>query len=500
MVYRNESLYSAVEAYVRAALEFIANEARTQAISSELREDNFFFTRIKSAGDLAELPEYRACLEALIGDPLIAGQLDVMAGTNSRRSRAPSAEQLMNRILDLGINGGRYEFDAEHFGREYAAFEEAYYSPDILYEVVAPLQGLLIDNPVRLSDDLEIDHLKEGELNRERRPGGGATSGDPLRAKLCAVRTSCRLPKVVGDNVEIDREARQKDDAKRREANDRVERVVSALRLCGIESVFPTAIIHRTNRWSFGYDHVFPGRFRPDIHFSMQAGGPWLSSFEQFWDGLQSERVQKRRFIDTAVRRYSYAHERHRLEDKIVDLLIAAESLFLSDYKKDDPYIGEIRYRMSPLAPLFFGGGQERGLRPGTLPVPLIAGLGLAAELALRQAGDRAAHCREFRTNLLEALKPLEPVINGDPERASPHVLNISFLGVDSEALMVALKDCIAVSNGSACTSQSYQPSHVLKAMGLPESVIKGAVRISWCHMTEAPDWNEVVSIINKLR
>ena len=77
---------------------------------------------------------------------------------------------------------------------------------------------------------------------------------------------------------------------------------------------------------------------------------------------------------------------------------------------------------------------------------------------------------------------------------------NVSFPGVDSEALMVALKDCIAVSNGSACTSQSYQPSHVLKAMGLPESVIKGAVRISWCHMTEAPDWNEVVDIINKLR
>ncbi|HZH31865.1 MAG TPA: cysteine desulfurase DndA [Pyrinomonadaceae bacterium] len=153
-----------------------------------------------------------------------------------------------------------------------------------------------------------------------------------------------------------------------------------------------------------------------------------------------------------------------------------------------------------PLTPLFFGGGQERGLRPGTLPVPLIVGLGLAAELALKQADDRSARCREFRLNLLEALKTLEPVINGDVERASPHVLNVSFPGVDSEALMVALKDCIAVSNGSACTSQSYQPSHVLKAMGLPESVIKGAVRFSWCHMTEIPDWNEVVGIINKLR
>jgi cysteine desulfurase len=153
-----------------------------------------------------------------------------------------------------------------------------------------------------------------------------------------------------------------------------------------------------------------------------------------------------------------------------------------------------------PLTPLFFGGGQERGLRPGTLPVPLVAGLGLAAELAYQHVDERAAGCRAFRANLLEALKPLEPVINGDPDKASPHVLNISFPGVDSEALMVALKDYVAISNGSACTSQSYQPSHVLKAMNLKENEIKGAVRISWCHMTEVPDWSKVVAIIDQLR
>jgi hypothetical protein len=265
----------------------------------------------------------------------------------------------MRDILDLGINDGRYEFDAEHFAREYAAFEEVYYSPDILYEVVAPLQGLLIYNPVRLSDDLAIDHLKESELNLSRRPRRGSTSGDPVEAKLCAVRSSCRLPKIVGDDVEIDLEAARKDDAKQAETNDRVEQVISALRLCGIESVFPAAIIHRTNRWSFGHDRMFPGRFQPDIHFSTQADGPWLSSFKQFWDGLQSERVHKCKFLDTAVRRYSYAHERHRLEDKIVDLLIAAEALFLSDYKKDDPYIGEIRYRMSLRAAAFLATDGE---------------------------------------------------------------------------------------------------------------------------------------------
>jgi cysteine desulfurase len=156
-------------------------------------------------------------------------------------------------------------------------------------------------------------------------------------------------------------------------------------------------------------------------------------------------------------------------------------------------------FNRSPLSPLFFGGGQERGLRPGTLPVPLIVGFGLAAELAMKSATERAAECQQFRQLLLDAIKPLHPIINGELSRMLPHVLNISFPSIDSEALMVALKDVIAISNGSACTSQSYRPSHVLQAMGLPKSTIQGAVRISWCHMTVPPDWSEVVGIIKQL-
>jgi cysteine desulfurase len=156
-------------------------------------------------------------------------------------------------------------------------------------------------------------------------------------------------------------------------------------------------------------------------------------------------------------------------------------------------------YDRPPLSPLLFGGGQERGLRPGTLPVPLIVGLGLAAELALKNHVKREKACRAFRDRVLSALAPLSPLINGEQSRTLPHVLNISFPGLDSEAAMVALKDLVAISNGSACTSHSYQPSHVLKAMGLSNKQIEGAIRISWCHMTEEPDWNGVVKILKSL-
>ncbi len=157
-------------------------------------------------------------------------------------------------------------------------------------------------------------------------------------------------------------------------------------------------------------------------------------------------------------------------------------------------------FESAPLTPLHWGGGQERGLRPGTLPVPLVVGFGLAADLALREVNQRRKACYKYRERALEALNPLRPVLNGDPRRTLPHVLNLSFPGLDSEAVMVALKDVVAISNGSACTSQSYEPSHVLKAMGLEDDAIRGAVRISWCHLTEGPNWEEVGRTIARIR
>lgn len=152
-----------------------------------------------------------------------------------------------------------------------------------------------------------------------------------------------------------------------------------------------------------------------------------------------------------------------------------------------------------PLAPLMFGGGQERGIRPGTIPVALVAGLGLAAELAMRDVDKRTVACRAFRTRVLEAFGPLNPRVHGDLERTVPHILNVSFPGVDSEALMVAWKGLVAVSNGSACTSHSYEPSHVLKAMGVPDEEIQGAVRLSWGERTGAVEWGKMIEVAKRL-
>lgn len=155
--------------------------------------------------------------------------------------------------------------------------------------------------------------------------------------------------------------------------------------------------------------------------------------------------------------------------------------------------------RRPPLHPLMHGGGQERGLRPGTMPVALVAGLGKAAELALRDNENRRTRCSEFRQRLLRELDALNPVIHGDQHHSMAHVVNLSFGNIDSEALMLALKDSVAISNGSACTSATYTQSHVLKAMRLSDAEAETATRWSWCHSTVDPDWEKIRQKIKML-
>src|SRR5690606_28278368 len=104
-----------------------------------------------------------------------------------------------------------------------------------------------------------------------------------------------------------------------------------------------------------------------------------------------------------------------------------------------------------------------------------------------------------IKNRALEALLPLGIVLNGDPARTVEHTLNFAVPGIDSEAAIVALKGIAAVSNGSACTSQSYERSHVLVAAGLPSEQIEGALRLSWSHLTGQCDWSEIAAALSRL-
>jgi cysteine desulfurase len=130
------------------------------------------------------------------------------------------------------------------------------------------------------------------------------------------------------------------------------------------------------------------------------------------------------------------------------------------------------------LQPLLHGGGHEGGLRPGTLPVPLIVGFARAVELCVADLDSEAERIRTLREQLWSRLAhSLDDVErNGHPERRLPGNLNVSFAGVEADQLLVALPE-VALSSGSACASASGKPSPVLRALGLSEEVARTALR-----------------------
>lgn len=140
------------------------------------------------------------------------------------------------------------------------------------------------------------------------------------------------------------------------------------------------------------------------------------------------------------------------------------------------------KYRLPPVKNVYFGGQQEHGIRPGTTPVALVAGMGKACELAEQEYKENTIKCKAIKDALLAILKNsgVSFKINGALEYCVPSTLNVCFPGVSSEALMISTKQYCALSNGSACNSKNYDPSYVLTAMGISRDDIEDSVRISW--------------------
>ncbi len=150
---------------------------------------------------------------------------------------------------------------------------------------------------------------------------------------------------------------------------------------------------------------------------------------------------------------------------------------------------------------LISGGNQERGKRGGTINVPAVAGFGKAVEIAVRDMAINQQKLRSERDYFLRSIEDkIEYVsINGHPQQKINGILNISFEMVDNESLLMLLDmDGVAVSIGSACTSNSAEPSHVLKAMGLDENIIKSSIRISFGKNLTKSDIDYVVEVLEK--
>ena len=158
--------------------------------------------------------------------------------------------------------------------------------------------------------------------------------------------------------------------------------------------------------------------------------------------------------------------------------------------------------RGAKLGTLIFGGGQESGKRAGTENVAGIVGFGKAAELAMNGLDEHIKHSTEIRNYLADKLTSEIPdiIINGSMENRHPGNLNVTFKYIEGESILIQLDACgICISTGSACSSKSLKPSHVLSALGVPDELIHGTIRFSVGDFTTKEDIDYTVECTKKV-
>ncbi|QCI16239.1 IscS subfamily cysteine desulfurase [Buchnera aphidicola] len=163
--------------------------------------------------------------------------------------------------------------------------------------------------------------------------------------------------------------------------------------------------------------------------------------------------------------------------------------------------IGGLYVRRRPrvrLLALIHGGGHERGMRSGTLPVHQIVGMGESFMLAQKKIKNDFAYLTNLRNYLWNGIKNIEEVyLNSDLKQGVPHILNVSFNYIEGESLIMALKD-LAISSGSACTSASLEPSYVLKALGIKDDLAHSSIRFSIGRFTTEEEIDYTIKLIHK--
>jgi cysteine desulfurase len=154
--------------------------------------------------------------------------------------------------------------------------------------------------------------------------------------------------------------------------------------------------------------------------------------------------------------------------------------------------------RRASLQPLIYGGGHERGLRSGTLPVHQIVGFGVACEVAASMRSQDAAHCEQLRARLWAGLRLLDgAMLNGHPTQRVASILNVSFPGVEGESLLMGLTE-LAVSTGSACNSESDEPSYVLRALGRESELAQSSLRFSVGRFSTESDIDVAIGAVTR--
>lgn len=366
----NQKLYDAMKAYVVKGMHLIANSGSSMQSQEEehwVRTSEDIFRRDRRPLPISlsliqdheralhSLPEYSECIDAMRSDEVISSQIDKSVGTPFSQYSL-SAESVIDRIL-FGTfrRKGRCVFEGKCFEEEYVEMENAFYEDSISFQIIAPLVPFKSTvKTIDLAENIKINQLSDEEINLLIQIGLCASLPyGTARVPQYAIRYHYSLPKVIGKQSFAPKEKEQMF-KEQKEIGDCIEEILRALQAFKWWHCSLTAMIHHTSNW------LLQGGIRFQSFPTMYQWNPEYvcseedaDSFSKFWSDIRKIHQQGRRgYLDVALRRFGYAGERHRPEDQVIDLLIAAESLFLNDHegKKN---VGELSFRLSLRAAIF---------------------------------------------------------------------------------------------------------------------------------------------------
>lgn len=368
-IYNNKRLYIAMKAYVvkcaylisqsvssmqsqeeehwvRTSEDIFRRELRQSPISLSLSQDHELA--------LHSLPEYTKCIDAMRSDEVISSQVDKLVGTPFSQYFLSEKSVIDRIIFGTFRRKGGCVFEEKCFEEEYVEMEKAFHEDFISFQIIAPLTSFKSTADINLEENIKINQLSDEEINLLFQLGlCTSLPYGTARVPQFAIRYHYSLPKVIGEQSFAPKEKEQMF-IEQKEIGDRIEEILRALQAFKWWHCSLTAMIHHTSNW------LLQGGIRFQSFPTMYQWNPEYvcskedaDSFSKFWSDIRKIHQQGNRgYLDVALRRFGYAGERHRPEDQVIDLLIAAESLFLNDHegKKN---VGELSFRLSLRAAMF---------------------------------------------------------------------------------------------------------------------------------------------------
>jgi hypothetical protein len=352
---RNPDLMAKTRTYVQAALRWLACQepSRLPLMEQPHRRwsrigDNVYqwqaetrhvsFAFLVNGRELHNLQEYSSAVAALEADLVISPQLDQLVGSAGSAMRL-AKDTILDGIGTSSLQGGDLRFDEDGFLRAYLAREAELYSSNASFVVLAPIIGLA-DAPLVRFEQIELDRMTSDEaqfLLDSGQLSSSFTAGDVVQTTTeYVLRLRYVLPKRIGDLTSDSAPPSPN-------VSEGFIDILSAMRLLK-EGVLALPMIITRGQYNITWSHLASGRTVNFPTYSLSHSE--VNDLLTLWWQLASRSVKERDFLGTAIRRFSYAGERDRVEDRFVDLMIAAEAMFLGEKRKGET-TGELTQKIS---------------------------------------------------------------------------------------------------------------------------------------------------------